>query len=83
MNTSSFLLPENDFEFLSKFKISLYDIINTLSGGHKYITNISGFNFIDGNIEDVLKTFGTIDIKKILQMFQLEFLNLIKEENTL
>jgi len=39
-------LTEKEFEFLDKFGVNAWDLIQANSGGHKCITNISGINYL-------------------------------------
>jgi len=39
-------LTEKEFEFLDKFGVNAWDLIQANSGGHKCITNISGLNYL-------------------------------------
>jgi hypothetical protein len=39
-------LSEKEFEFLDKFGVNAWDLIQANSGGHKCITNISGINYL-------------------------------------
>jgi hypothetical protein len=46
MDTPTKQLTENEFEFLDKFGVNAWDLIQANSGGHKCITNISGINYL-------------------------------------
>jgi len=39
-------LTEEEFQFLDKFGVNAWDLIQANSGGHKCITNISGINYL-------------------------------------
>ena len=39
-------LTEEEFQFLDKFGVNSWDLIQANSGGHKCITNISGINYL-------------------------------------
>lgn len=47
LNKKYLELNENEKDFLNNFKISLWNIIKTESGGHKKITNIQGFRYLN------------------------------------
>ena len=46
MKRPYYSLSENDFLKLDDVKISCWDLIQAMSGGHKCITNISGLNYL-------------------------------------
>jgi hypothetical protein len=46
MDTPTKQLTENEFQFLDKFGVNAWDLIQANSGGHKCITNISGINYL-------------------------------------
>lgn len=48
-------LYRDDREFLKKFSVTYWDIVQASSGGHKDITNISGLNFMGKGYVDFLK----------------------------
>jgi len=66
------LLPKQK-KILDNIEINLYDLIKFQSGGHKDITNISGFSFIPGKGEGVewLKTF-MVEVANLMKDMKLE-----------
>lgn len=48
-------LPRYDRDFMKKFSVTYWDIVQASSGGHKDITNISGLNFMGKGYVDFLK----------------------------
>lgn len=58
-------------DILKKITINLYDIIVAGSGGHKDITNISGFNFYGKGYVDLMKEF-MVDVAKELKNLRLQ-----------
>ena len=54
-------------EQMSYIKITGYDILKTMSGGHPYITNMQGFNYLSERGDALLKYFGksTIYVRNI------------------
>jgi len=46
MNKPARELTEEEFQFLDKFGVNAWDLIQANSGGHKCITNISGINYL-------------------------------------
>jgi len=55
MNRPFKSLRYDDKEFMKKFSVSFWDIVQASSGGHKDITNISGLNFMGKGYVDFLK----------------------------
>jgi hypothetical protein len=56
MNKPYKFLSKKQKDILRKIEISLWDLIQAGSGGHKDITNISGLNFWGkGYVDDLLK----------------------------
>ena len=50
-------LTDEDKGILKSFYITAWDIITSQSGGHKDITNMSGWNFIGKGYVDIMKAF--------------------------
>lgn len=55
MKKPFYKLSFKERQILGYIKISVFDIINRTSGGHKNITNISGFNFFGIGYVDIMK----------------------------
>ena len=55
---SKFLSPKQK-DMLRKVKINTWDIIMSQSGGHKDITNLSGFNFLGKGYTDIMRDIQT------------------------
>jgi hypothetical protein len=59
MNKPSRFLSKKQKNILKKVKISVWDIIMSQSGGHKDITNISGFNFLGKGYTKLMRDVQT------------------------
>lgn len=64
-------LSSKQKNILKKVSISLWDIIISQSGGHKDITNLSGFNFYGKGFTDLQKKVQT-EIAKVMKDKRLE-----------
>ena len=65
------MLSYKQKQMLNKVTISVWDIIMSQSGGHKDITNLSGFNFLGKGFTDIMKKVQT-EIAKEMQDKSLE-----------
>ncbi len=71
MNKPSRFLSKKQKDILKRVKISVWDIIMSQSGGHKDITNISGFNFLGKGYTDLMRDVQT-EIAKQMKNKRLE-----------
>lgn len=71
MNKPSRFLSKKQKEILRKVKINVWDIIMKQSGGHKDITNISGFNFLGKGYTNIMRDVQT-EIAKQMKDKKLE-----------
>jgi len=55
MNKKFRFLKREEKDFMKKFHVTLWDLVQASSGGHKDITNISGLNFMGKGYVDFLK----------------------------
>lgn len=69
-------LSENDKKILNDMYVTAWDIIQSNSGGHKFITNVSGLNYLNGkrvpdpdNEKTGMQGMGTYYLKKIARDF--------------
>jgi len=58
-------LYRDEKETLSKIKVNAYDLIKKSSGGHKAITNMSGFQNLQGCNESIQEAFGDLFAEKL------------------
>ena len=79
-------LTENEFELLDKIGVSAWDLIQSNSGGHKCITNISGLNYL-GRASRPPKNKYRYDSEsddspyiKFVKMLQKEFVRLLQQK---
>jgi len=83
-------LTEEEFQFLDKFGVNAWDLIQANSGGHKCITNISGINYLARSKRPPKSAprFGSEEdapYVQALKRLQNEFVNKLQEkinENT-
>lgn len=79
-------LPEEHRQMLDKISINAWDLIQSNSGGHKCITNISGLNYLGRNTRPPQegKRFGDPSedspTVKFTKMIATRFRNLLKEK---
>ena len=79
-------LPENHRQMLDKIGVSAWDLINSMSGGHKCITNISGLNYLGRSKRPPTGPYKYDPEKedapyvKFLKMIALEFQRILKEK---
>jgi len=59
MNKPSRFLSKKQKDVLKRVKINVWDIIMSQSGGHKDITNLSGFNFLGKGYTDIMREVQT------------------------
>ena len=55
MNKKFRFLKREEKDFMKKFHVTLWDLVQASSGGHKDITNISGLNFMGRGYVDFMK----------------------------
>jgi hypothetical protein len=65
-NKPNKMLSFKQKNMLKKVSISVWDIIMSQSGGHKDITNLSGFNFLGKGFTDYMKKIQT-EIAKVMK----------------
>lgn len=58
-------LSRDEKEILSKIKVNAYDLIKKSSGGHKAITNMSGFQNLQGCNDSIEEAFGDLFSEKL------------------
>jgi hypothetical protein len=79
-------LSDKQKEVLDKITVSAWDVINSNSGGHKCITNISGLNYLDRSkrkpVSKYTKKPGDEDAPylKFVKRLGDEFVNTLKEK---
>ena len=79
-------LTEQEFELLDKIGVSAWDLIQSNSGGHKCITNISGLNYLGRAMrpsQDKYKYNSESEDApyiKFVRMLQKEFVRLLQEK---
>jgi hypothetical protein len=79
-------LPEEHREMLDDIKVNAWDFIQSNSGGHKCITNISGLNFMGRNTRPPKGSGGynreseDAPYVKFTKMIQNEFVKLLQEK---
>jgi hypothetical protein len=54
----------NEKQEMMNYKITAYDILKIMSGGHTSITNLQGFNFLDERPDAIKKYFGNITVPR-------------------
>ena len=55
MNKKFKFMKREEKDFMKKFHVTLWDLVQASSGGHKDITNISGLNFMGKGYVDFMK----------------------------
>jgi len=71
MNTPFSQLSQKDHKILRTISVSAWDIIQAQSGGHKNITNLSGWGFIGKGFINIMKAVAT-DLVRELSNKELE-----------
>jgi len=60
--------------------ISAYDLIVQNSGGHASITNLSGFNYLAWNKQELHNQFGTDSFEQVMKVLSLDFYGILKDK---
>lgn len=80
MDTTFDNLTDEQLKLLDTKKIPVWEIITRNSGGHKSITNLSGFNFLKYNRKMLSISYGTEKYVEVLKMIARELINNLKEK---
>jgi hypothetical protein len=81
-------LTESEFDLMDSISVSAWDLINSNSGGHKCITNISGLSYLGRSKRPPINSGGygkkddDVAYVKFLKMLQSEFVRVLKEKIT-
>lgn len=81
-----YLLCKEEINELKKYKVTFYDIVNQMSGGHASITNLSGFNYFKYS-HPKLKIYiakvvgsGSVDYQQIMKKIQEKFMKKLNKK---